>query len=711
MSVIQSIRDKYARWAVVAIALSLLGFILMDAFAGRASVFGGNSTTLGVIDGKEIDVQEFEQKVKAQEAAAQQQGYNMGEEGRQQVIESVWNGEIDRALLQKEVDELGLTVGKKEINEILFGANPPQDLKQGFTDPQTGVYNAQGAQQYFANLRKSGTPEQRAQMNEYLENLELQRLNEKYTSLFTNSSYFAKWFVEKQNADNSLMANVSYVAVPYATISDSAVKVTDADIQAYINDHKEEFKQEEETRSINYVVFNAAPSAADSAVVRNQVAGLKAGLASATDAQQYLTQQGSTMPYFDGYLGASKIQIAVKDSIFALPNGGVYGPYLDANNFVIAKKIDAKVLPDSAKVRHILISTGNPQTGQPGLPDTLAKIRIDSIALAIKNGASFDSLAKKFSDDPGSKDKGGVYDYFPQGQMVPAFNDFAFGKPVGTRDVVKTDFGYHLLEVLGQRGSEMHYKIAYLGKEIVPSSETDNAASNAANQFAGDSRSLERFNANYDKNLRAKGYNRLLATDIRPNDFSVAGIGNSRAFVKSIFEADKNDVLEPQRVGDNYVVAVVTDIDEAGLASVAKARTAVEPLLRNKKKAAQITAKLGKITSLQAAATTAGQPVQTADSLSFNGARNAALGYELKVLGAAFNPANKGKVVPEPLEGQAGVYVLQVNNVSAVAQGNADINSQRQMLEMQARQQAMYRSPLQALRKSAKIEDNRSKFY
>ncbi|RPD50928.1 peptidylprolyl isomerase [Paracnuella aquatica] len=704
MSVIQQIRDKYARWAVVAIALSLLGFIMMDAFAGRTSVMGNNSTTLGVINGHEIDVQEFEQKVKAQEEMAQQQGMALGEESRQQIIESVWNGEIDRALLQSEIDELGLAIGKKEINDILFGANPPQDLRQGFTDPQTGQFNVQAAQQYFANLRKSGTPEQKAQMNQYLESLELQRLSEKYSSLLGNSTYYAKWFVEKQNADNSLVANVSYITVPYATVSDSAVKVSDSDIQSYINERKDEFKQDVETRSINYIVFNASPSATDSTAVLNTISGLKEGFATATNAEQYLTQQGTTLPYFDGYLAGSKIQIPAKDSIFSLPIGGVYGPYQDGNSYVLAKKLDQKVLPDSARVRHILITN-------QAQPDSVAKRRIDSIALAIRGGANFDSLAKRFSEDPGSKDKGGVYEYFPQGQMVAAFNDFAFGKPVGTRDVVKTEFGYHLIEVLGQKGGEMNYKIAYLGKEIVPSSETDNAAANAANQFAGDSRSLKAFNENYDKNLRSKGYNRLLAADIRPNDFQVAGIGASRSLVKAIFEADKGDVLEPQRVGDNYVVAVVTEVEKEGVVSVAKARNVVEPILRNKKKAEQIKTKLGKISSLQAAATAANQPVQVADSLSFGGARNAALGYELKVVGAAFNPANKGKVVPEALEGQAGVYVVQVNNVSAVPQGAADINIQRQMLEMQARQQMMYRSPLQALRKSADIKDNRSKFY
>src|SRR5687768_3371099 len=124
MSVIQNIRDKYARWAVVAIALSLLGFILMDAFAGRGSIMGGNSTTLGVINGEKIDVQDFERKVKAQEEYAQQQGYAMGEEGRQQVIESVWNSEVEQAIMTDEFDNLGLNVGKKELNDFLFGPNP-----------------------------------------------------------------------------------------------------------------------------------------------------------------------------------------------------------------------------------------------------------------------------------------------------------------------------------------------------------------------------------------------------------------------------------------------------------------------------------------------------------------------------------------------------------------------------------------------------------
>jgi peptidyl-prolyl cis-trans isomerase D len=710
MSVIQNIRDRYARWAVVAIAISLLGFILMDAFSGRSSFGEDSSTTIGNINGRKIDYINFERKVKAQEQQARAQGYDMGDAGRQQVIESVWNGEVTQTLMDEQFDHLGMTVGKKEINDILFGSNPPADLKQRFADKTTGQYNAMAAQQFINEIKKSGKPEDKAQLNEYLGSLEFNRKMEKYTALLTNSIYFPKWFLEKQNIDNSLIGRASYVSVPYTTISDSAVKVTDKEIEQYLQKHKKDFEQKEETRSINYIVFNAAPSKADSALVEGQVAELKDEFLAATDPGAFVTQQGSTLPYSDAYFGKSQIQVPFKDSIFALAKGQVFGPYNDGKNYALAKKIDEKILPDSAKVRHILVQTFNPQTQQVMLSDTLGKNRIDSIALAIKQGASFDSLAARFSEDQGSAAKGGVYEYTAQGQWVKAFNDFAFEKPVGTSDVVKTEFGYHLIEVLGHKGSQPYYKVAYLGKPILPSSETDNAASSASSQFAGESRDLKSYNVNFDKNLKNKGLNKLIAADIRPGDYSIQGLGESRGLVKKLFEADKNDVIQPERVGDAYVVAAVTDINKAGIQSVSKARGAVEPILRNQKKAEQIKNKIGKITTLEAASAAAGQPVQIADSLRFNG-QNPILGFESKVIGAVFNNANTGKIIPESIEGQAGVYVLRVEGVSSTPVQNAGLEQQRSMLQAQAKQNMMYRSPIEALKEGADIKDNRSKFY
>lgn len=709
MSVIQQIRDKYARWAVVAIAVSLLGFILMDAFSGRSS-FGGNSTTIGKINGKEIEFVDFDRNVKAREEMYKQQGNDMGEATRQQVLEGVWEAEVTQQLMQDQFEKLGMTVGSKELTDMIYSDRPSQAALQMFGNAQTGEYNAQGLQQYVSQVKKSKDQAKLDELNNAFIQIENSRLMEKYMSLLTNSTYFPKWFVEKQNVDNSLIGNASFVAVPYATISDSAVKVSDDDIKKYMNEHKKDFEQKEETRSINYVVFSAAPTAADTAATKAQVEALKAPFAAAADPGAFVTQQGSTSPFYDGYFGASTIQIPVKDSIFALPDGGIYGPYLDGGSFVLARKVDMKVMPDSAKVRHILVQTTNPQTGQIILDDATAKKRIDSIHLAIKGGVNFDSLALRFSDDAGSKEKGGVYDYFPQGQMVKAFNEFAFEKPVGSRDVVKTEFGYHLIEVLGQKGSQPHYKVAYLSKAVVPSQETETAAANAANQFAGESKDLKAFNANFDKNLKGKGINKLVAQDIRPMDFQITGLGASRQLVRAIFEADRGDVIQPERIGDNYVVAVVTDVNEAGMQSVSRARSTVEPILRNQKKAAQIKQRLDNVTTLETASTTLGQPIQTADSLRFVGPNNV-LGFESKVIGAVFNPANKGKVVPEAIEGQSGVFVVRVNNTATAPVGNANVEDQRRMMVMQARQAMMYRSPVDALKADAKIKDNRAKFY
>ena len=118
MSVIQSIRDKYARWAVVAIALSLLGFIMMDAFSGKSNLLGGNATTLGKINDEKIEVQEFENKVKMEEEGMKSQGY-AGSETRYQAIENVWNMEVERALMKDEFEKLGLAMGSKELNDFL----------------------------------------------------------------------------------------------------------------------------------------------------------------------------------------------------------------------------------------------------------------------------------------------------------------------------------------------------------------------------------------------------------------------------------------------------------------------------------------------------------------------------------------------------------------------------------------------------------------
>ncbi|RYY52903.1 MAG: peptidylprolyl isomerase, partial [Chitinophagaceae bacterium] len=263
MSVIQSIQEKYAKLMAVIIALALIIFVVMLAFENGGSLFrGSNSRDVGEVNGKTIDFETFEKKKEQNKSFMEQQGYGTGSGLDQMAVEQTWNQEVNRLLMAAETSKLGIQIGKNELGDILYGPNPPQDLKQQFTDPATGQYNAVQAKQQIDAMLKSASPEQKQQFNSYVDQLELMRISDKYNSLLTNSANFPKWMVEKEIADNSQIANVSLVREFYTSIPDSSVKVSDAEIADYISKHKQDFKQEE-SRSIAYVSFSALPTAAD----------------------------------------------------------------------------------------------------------------------------------------------------------------------------------------------------------------------------------------------------------------------------------------------------------------------------------------------------------------------------------------------------------------------------------------------------------------
>ena len=716
MSVIQKIRDKYARWAVVAIALSLVGFIMMDAFAGKGSMFNsGRSNTLGKVNGTAINYTDFEKQM-------QILGAGTPEEQRAGLIQNLWDFDVNNILIGEEAEKLGLTVTDKEMRDVLYGNNPPQFLAQIFTDRTTGRFDAITAQQQVNQVLKKGAPGQ--QDYDYITtNIDLikkQHLSSKYMTLMTNSLYFPKWYLEKRNVDNSLVGKMSFVMVPFASIPDSTIKISDGEIKDFLKKHEDDYRREKETRSIEYVLFSTAPSASDSAVVKAEIEKLKPEFAAATDAAAFV-RQNSSIPFDNAYHGKSAIQVPSKDSIFATPVGGVYGPYLDGSNYMLAKVIDVKNLPDSVKCRHILLGTVDPQTGQPLMSDSVAHAKADSIAGAIRNGASFDLLDSLYSTDQVAKQDKGVMTFSSTDIQSPnfakEFGQFILfdGRP-GDKKVVKTQFGWHYIEIMNFINVEPHYKVAYVGKPIVASQETDNQVHNLAAMFAGDSRDYKSFNENYEKNIKSKGYVKQVAPDLDEMQFNLMGVnGSARQFIKKVFETDKGDVIGPEMLPDNYVVAVVTDITKPGLPGVASVRPMVEPLLRNKKKGETIVKNIGQVSSLEQVASQTGQTVQTADSLRFNG--GSAFGYEPKVLGAVFNPANNGKLVAQPLVGTNGVYVIKVEGQSTTPVETANIDEQRKQLEMQMRQQIMQQMQygmnpvLDPLKKSAKIKDYRATFY
>lgn len=710
MSIIQDIRDKYAKLTVALIALALIGFILTDYFQSKNRMGRGASNTIGSVNGRSIEYDDFNKKVEQTQSAMKAQGYPQTPGLYSQALEQAWNQQVSLSLLEEEADKLGIIVGKKELGDVLYGPNAPEDFKKAGTD-EKGNYDPVKAKQQVDQFMKNKQtpPEQKAAVNNEIEQLTQQRIYEKYMSLLGNSVNAPRWFVEKQNADNSQMAKISFVRELYTSIPDSTIKIDDKEIADYISKHKDDFKQPE-SRSISYVTFSASPSKDDTAAAKKSLLDVKPLFDSTKNDEEFLNAQGAGN-YYGGYINGKAIQIAAKDSIFRTPVGVVYGPYLDGGSFVMAKVEGVKTsVADTVKVRHILISTETRDSAT-------ARKLIDSLRTAIAGGSNFDTLCLKFSEDNGKMDRttgnftGGIYDNVTPGQMVPEFNDYIFQNPAGSKGVVKTAFGFHYIEIISQKGSGgPAYKIAYLPKEITASQATDDEANNNAQKFAGSVKDIKSFDAVFEKEWAPKGYKKGVAANIPRTGFDVNGLGISRQLVRDIYDANVGDILKPERIGDNYVVAVVTEALEEGTASVARVRSYVEALLKNKKKAEMLKQKVGKVSTLEAAATAwGGKTIEVADSLRMTGSSSSkTLGNEPRITGAAFNPANKDKVVPEALEGISGVYVIRVDGVTATPNAAGDVAEQRKQLAQQARNN---QNALGALRAAADVKDNRSKRY
>ena len=709
MQIIQSIRDKGAAITVTVIVLCLIGFILMDAKPGNNSLFGSSSSNIGKVNGEAIELGEFNKRINQAELQEEQRsGQRPTGVRSNQLRDQVWNQVIAERIFFAEADKLGIQFTATELSSILLSSeqNNPFMQQQGMADPATGQLDITKAQEALRNIKKLKGEQKEAVNTEIISPLKLTSIVAKYSSLINASAYYPKWMQDKEMAENKTFAQISYVAVPYSEISDSAVVVKDSDINDYVNKHKELFKQEA-GRVISYVVFSQLPNATDSNNAKTLVENLKTSFAADTNAKSFVARNTSVIDFQDTYLPKSKIQSSQTDSISKMPIGTVYGPYVDGGSYVLAKMLGSKQLPDSVKARHILIPTVNPQTGEMVNADSTAKKLADSIFTAIKGGADFAALAAQYSSD-GSKDKGGDLGNFGFGSMVPEFNDFSFNNPVGSKEVVKTQYGYHVIEITNQKDFNAAYKIAFLAKEISASDLTINNASLQATKASG-----VKSGAELSKYVAANGLNMVQnPTAIKENDFSIGGLEEARPLVRWAFEAKKGEVSEPFSIGDQFVVAVVDKILEEGVQDAETARSGAEVIIRNEKKAAMIKTKLGATPTLESAAAAYNKQVLQAgadSSLTYSSQIINGVGVEPKMIGASFNKAYQAKPSPA-FAGTSAVYVLKVNSLgtkAAVAPEMAMQQVSSRLTAIRSQTNNWY----EGLRKQSEIKDNRSKVF
>ncbi|MEO6290253.1 MAG: SurA N-terminal domain-containing protein [Ginsengibacter sp.] len=711
MSIIQNIREKGAVIVIAIIALSLIGFILMDSRSGTGKLFGGgNTTTLGTVNGDKIEYEEFNNKVKEME----QQYPNSGSDQRNQIMQSAWDQMVAEKIVTEQFNKLGLTFTPKEMSSIMFSEDAPQQLKQAFSNKETGQYDIEQAKQWWAQTKKSKNKEQRsAIITTVIDPMRLNSLYTKYTSLIAASIYIPTWLSKNLDEQKNSFASISYVAVPYTAIVDSTIKVTDSEIKKYLEKRENRYK-EEGGRMLSYVTFSATANMQDSVRIKESLLELRPQFAADSNIKAFLGRNSSNISFFDGYTLRTKMQVPDKDSIISLPEGAVYGPYIEGSNFVLAKKVSTKILPDSIKCRHILLGTTEPQTGQPIMADSTAHRIADSIANAISGGANFDALEAKYSTDQAARKDNGVMTFdlttIEGDNFAKEFGDFLLNEKGETKKVVKTQFGWHYIEILDKKDLQPAYKIAYMAKEIAPSDETINIANAAANKLAGQARNKQAF----DKYLTQNGLNKIsFPSVVKENDFQLGGLQDARQIIKWAFDAKEGDVSEPFSLKDQFVVAAVEKKVKAGIPDVNTARPMVEQTIRNIKKADEIKKKLNNPATLEAAAALYNLQVLNTgidSTLNFEAQIINGIGSEPKVAGAAFDKTYQSKVSP-PIAGNTGVFVIKVNNVTKKPLPSTEIQQQqKQNEERQMMQNAMGQS-FNALKKKAKIKDYRSKFF
>jgi peptidyl-prolyl cis-trans isomerase D len=705
MQIIQSIKDRGGVIMAIVIAIALISFILMDS---KSSENRPTTNTIGKVNGTAVEMNDFNKRVKIEENKQAQQRGGQQPTGAEvlRIRDQVWNQIVAENVFYGTADKLGISLTSKELSSILLSNDPSNPFMQerSLMTPD-GKLDVTKASEAIANIKKF-KGEQRDNIDaQIIEPLKLSTAAAKYGAMMSAAAYYPTWMQEKDAADENSFATISYVAVPFNEISDSAVIVKDEDINTYVAKHKAQFKQEA-GRTISYVTFSQNPSAKDSADAKKMVEELKVKFATDTSTNgAFVAINASAIDFVDDYLPLSRIQSNVKDSMVKYGTGVVSGPFVDGQNYSIAKVIGSKQLPDSVKARHILIGTRDPQSGAQLMVDSVASKLADSILTAVKNGADFGALAAKYSTD-GSKDKGGDLGTFGYGQMVPEFNTYAFTKPVGEKGKVKTQFGYHIIEVTKQDNFKAAYKIAIIAKPILPSDETINAASLAATKAAANKSAKEL--ADYASKTGLKMVE--LPTTLKENDFAVGQMQDARSLVKWAFEAKKGAVSDPIVIGDDFVVATVNKTFEEGTQDAATARPMAEAAVRNQKKGEIIAAKMG--ATMESAATAYSKQVQMAgaDSSITMGANIInGIGNEPKVIGAAFNKESLTKATA-PIIGTSGVYVIKTTAVLPKAEATAEQKAAKATAKLQAIK-GQGSNWFEGLRKQADIKDQRSKFF
>lgn len=704
MGLMNYLRNRAGVVIVFFIGFAIVAFLLGDVINYGTPFWARHQNQVGNINGNAIDYNEFNQQVEqTTEIYRQQLGGTLNSQMKGWAAEQVWSQFVNRELLAGEIEKIGLTIGKAELNDLVNGDNPSMQIVQAFSNPQTGQFDKQ---QLISFVSQVGTlpanHEAVFQWNALLENVVNEQLNFKYNNLINNSVYVTTLEANDEFIQRNKAANFDYVLLDYASIADETISLTDADYKAYYDQHRKLFVNQEETRDIEFVEFDASPLAQDTARVLEQVQALAGQLAeSKTDSLFAAVNSDTKYPFI--YYRKGALNMSLDTLVFSAPVGSTVGPVLNNGSFEVAKVIDSRISPDSVKASHILL---NPVT--EGGQDQ-AQAKADSIRTLVRNGENFAALAIQFSVDNESKINGGELGTFSRGVMVPEFENAVFDAKKGDVIIVNSRFGVHIVKVENQIGSSQVVKLAIIDKQITSGKETIDAAYGRATSFFSEIK-------NNDLKGLAEEYGVRVHTaeHVNARALVLESTMVKRELIRWAFEAKKGEVSDKiyeSENNDKYMVARVTEIRKKGQLPLDAVKASITNEVLELVKANQLAERAGKAVAeggnLAAIAQKLNATPVTVENVTLGNPVIPGVSMEHAVIGSVFGLDLHQ--VSKPIKGKQGVYVVEVHGF-VNPETPSDLSAQKRQMA-QAQMQRNWSLVFRALQDNADITDNRARFF
>ena len=652
---------------IVIIGLGLFAFIAEEAFRSCNGIKGEARQQVGEISGEKVNVQDYQKMVDEYQDAIKftMQRDNLSEDELNQVKDQVWQQLVSNKVLQADAEKVGLTVTEDELQAVLNDGTNPLLAQTPFINQQTGRFDVNTLKQFLEgyNKAKSSNPQQAEQMqvayNYWMfveKNLRTQLLGQKYQALVASCVLSNKAEAKMAFTEQNEEAEIQLASLPYSSIKDADVTISDEDLKAKYEELKPAFRQTVETRDIKYVDFQIMASASDRNAIVKEMKNLQQQLSQAADPSQVVSKSGSEIPYLGLPVSSAAYQaypdIASKIDSLGVGTTAVTENKKD-NTLNIIRVMNKAQLPDSVQFRQIQIAAATPE---------IAKSKADSIQKALSNGADFEAIAKRYGQT-GEKVwfTGTQYEHATSmNQENRQFINAIMNAEITKVSNIALSQGNIILQVLDKRALKTKTTAAVIKKVIDFSKDTRGMAFNKFSEFVAKSTTL----ADIEKNASKYGYKVQEQKNITTAEHNVVGVRGTRDALKWIFDAKEGDVSPLYECGNNdhFMVISLTKVHPQGYRTWddPEVKEMLKREVMKDKKAEKLIAKLKGVNSI-AAAQAKGAKVSTVNQITFaSPVFIQGMGAVEPALSGAVAATPVGKFCKAPVKGNSGVYVFQV---------------------------------------------------